>query len=123
MAEIVRGERNDFIETKCVFTFEGRDFEAGGSWIMVNKETGLREGVLYHYEEKGYNNDGVHVTTNHFVGTWDGSIKVHAVRLNSWRSNFGDERSHYYFKWDGIKFYGIQAGDNEIVRCREYKYQ
>lgn len=124
MSTIIEGKHNDFIEKDCCFKHEGTEFCSGGSWLLKRIDTGLRQGVFYHYPENHYNKQGIRTHTNHFIGTWDGSTKVHAVVLNKWRSNFGDERIHFCFKWiDGKKFWGINAGDNCIVRVREYKNQ
>lgn len=118
MSKFVEDKKdNTFIEQECTINFKGKQFTCGGSWLCRNIKTGLREGILYHFpvKENGY--------TNHFIGSWDGSKKVHAVRLNAWKNNFGDERNHFYFIMDGIKFYGISSGDNDIVRVKEYKNQ
>lgn len=120
MAEVIKGNRGDHIEVNCCIEFEGKSFCSGGSWLMRRKDTGLLQGILYLFREFSGENDRF---VNFFVGTWDGSMKVHAVRLNTWKGNFGDERMHFYFKWQGKKFWGISAGDNDIVRCREYKRQ
>lgn len=77
--------------------------------MLRRKDTGLMEGVLYEF-------DG-----GKMLGTWDGSIKVSAFKTNIWRSNWGDKRTHYTFRWNNKRFWGINAGDNQIVRCKEYK--
>lgn len=116
---IIEGKNNDFIEENCIFDFQGKQIKYGGSYLLKRKDNNLREGILYlfttTYEDGRYK--------DFHVGTWDGSKKVHAIRLNSWTSNFGDTRHHFWFIWDKVKFWGINAGDNDIVRCREYKNQ
>jgi len=121
MSTILRGQNNDFIEKDCILNFRGKQFEADGAYLFKRKDNGLREGILYHYPVySGENNRFV----DHFLGIWNGSVKVHAVVMNQWRSNFGDERTHFFFRWtDGKKFWGINAGDNDIVRVKEYKNQ
>jgi len=105
------------IESRCCIIHKGREFCSGGSWMMRRKSSGLMEGVLYHYKTK----DNGRV--RHEVGTWDGDVKVPALLLRRWRSNWGDERQAFAFTWNGRRFWGVNAGDNEIVRCREYKNQ
>ena len=122
MSNLIKGQNNDFIETDCVFNFNNHSFEAGGSYMVKNKKTNLLQGILYLFEEKS-EHPTLGKCTNYFIGTWDGSIKVHAVRTGYWKSNWGDERSSFFFIWDKIKFYGINAGDNDIVRCKQYKNQ
>lgn len=117
MSEMVQGRHGEFVEEKCCIEHEGKEFCAGGAWIMRRKDTGLREGILYLFRERHEH------FVNYFVGTWDGSKKAHAVCLRTWRSNFGDERRSFYFLWEGTKFWGVNAGDNDVVRVREYKNQ
>ena len=120
-SNIVEGERKDFIEQDCCLEVEGKSYYAGGAWLLLNKKTGLREGVLYLHREIKEKCGAKWI--HWFVGTWDGSKRVRALCLNEWRSNFGDTRSHFFFVWDDVRFWGINAGDNDIVRCREYKNQ
>jgi len=119
-SEIINGDNRDFAEQNCCIEMNGKKFCSGGSWIMVNTRTKLREGILYLYRE---NHGEDKRLVRYFVGTWDGSKKVQACSTGYWRSNFGDERRSFSFRWDGIRFHGINAGDNDIVRCREYRRQ
>ena len=113
--------KGQFIETNCCIKHEGKQFCANGAWIAKRKDTGLLEGILYHFPVKQYNKEGVHCATNHFVGTWDGKVKIHAVLLREWRNNMGDIRKHFFFIYNGMKLWGRNAGDNDIVRCKQYK--
>ena len=105
------------IEQDCCI----EQYSSGGSWLLRSKINGLLQGTLYVFPEKIHNKNGEHVATDYFIGTWDGKKKVHAIKTNTWRGNFGDERHHFFFKWEGHEFWGVQAGDNDIVRCRAYK--
>lgn len=124
MSTIIEGQNHDFIEQDCVFEFEGRAFEYGGSYLLKRTDTGLREGILYLYRIQKGNPPEPTGPCQYKIGTWDGSIKVHAVCYRSWQSNFGDERKAFTFHWkDGKRFWGVNAGNNDIVRVKEYKNQ
>jgi hypothetical protein len=105
-----------FIEQDCKIVHEGKTFESGGSWMMQRADTKQYVGILYLY-----------TTTiapgrvTYHVGTWDGSKKVPCSVFSHWRGNFGDKRLALRFHWDGMAFTGIQAGDNQIVRCKQLK--
>jgi hypothetical protein len=121
---IIKDKHNQaFIEKDCEITVQNKVFSSGGAWIMKRKDNNLFEGVLYLYRRKIYNKKNIHTATQYFVGTWDGNKKVQAVKLNEWINNYGDIRQHFYFIWEGVKFWGINYGDNDIVRCKQYKNQ
>lgn len=113
MSEFINGQEGDFIETDCYIEFKGEKlFCNGGSYLVQRKDNKLLQGILYLREDKD---------SFYTVGTWDGSIQVKATCTKTWRSNLGDMRSHFTFKWNNKEFWGINAGDNCLVRCKEYK--
>jgi hypothetical protein len=96
-----------FVETDCTFTFEGRTFESGGSWLIPDKN-GHLVGLLYAYEGEGC------------VGTWHGDKKYPARFGRTWKSNMGDTRQHVVAKIEGRTFSGTYyKSGSDIVRLRE----
>lgn len=99
-----------FIEKDCIFEMDGKSFESGGSWLLVNKKTGLLGGILYAFQKENK------------IGSWNGKLKINAVFGNEWYSNFGDKRQTVKFEYKGKKFTGTyykSAGD--LVRVKEVK--
>ena len=39
MSKTIKGKHNDFIEKDCTFNFEGKSFEAGGSYLLKRKDS------------------------------------------------------------------------------------
>jgi len=109
LSEVIT-EGSAFIETKCCITHKGVSFCSGGSFLVQRKDNGKYEGLLYAYEKTGE------------VGSWDGSIKIKALFLNEWISNFGDTRQIVYFKYQDKLFSRIYfKSGSDIVRAKEVK--
>ena len=119
-SEIIQCSNSLNMIEKSDILLEGKVFEGMGSYIMPNQK-GMLEGILYQTGEikklSQYSNMNIG-----FVGSWDGTFKVKAYYLNSWISNFGDERQAVYFMIKDKPFYGIYYKTNsDIVRIRELK--
>jgi hypothetical protein len=112
VARILRGEdEGTFIEQECVFEHEGRQYEAGGSFIGRHRKSGRLGGLLYVYRTEG--------RPSH-VGSWGGDLKVPARFCREWQSNMGDMRQSVYFEMEDTPFFGVwYKSMNDIVRCRE----
>lgn len=117
MITIINSNHPEFVETDCKIKFQNYEISANGSWLLKNEKTNLLEGMLYLVSKKH------NTTINYFVTTWDNSQQWHAVLMNRWRSNFGDIRQSFFLIINGIKFYGLNAGNNDIVRIKQYKNQ
>lgn len=126
MSDIIKDTQSAaFVENNCKIDFGGREFSAGGSWMLRRKDTGKMEALLYiskkeevYIDTTGHNWGKV---TRLYLGSWDGSLKVQvAYRGSEYRSNFGDIRQSVWFRWNGLYFHGIwYKSGSDIVRARQ----
>ena len=116
MRDVVGADKT-CMEKDCTFSFQGKTFESGGSFIGLNPKTGKHGGIVYAYEKDGQ------------VGNWHGDVKVRATFGKEWRSKLVTPQATYrsvrqsvYFTWNGINFYGVYCKSNgDIIRVREIK--
>jgi hypothetical protein len=111
MRDLVNEQDKTCMEQKCIVEFEGKKFESGGSFIGIDKKTGLHGGIVYGDYHK------------RIVSNWHGDIKVNAMYGNGYSSNMGDSRCHVWFTYKGINFHGIWCGMewSQIIRVKEVK--
>lgn len=120
-SELIQCSTSNAMIEKSNIIHEGKTFEGMGSFLMPNSENGRLEGILYHLGDLKKLNQ-YRDTSLGSVGSWDSSFKVKAYYLNSWISNFGDERQSVYFMIKGKPFYGIYYKTNsDIIRVKELK--
>lgn len=105
-----------FIETDCIFKFEGKSFENGGSFLAINKKTGKLGGILYASPQ-----------TNE-VTSWHGDIRIKAKFGQIFKSNFYgfngyNKRQYCWFTYKGHNFIGINYSiDNQdCISVKEIK--
>lgn len=100
-----------FIDEKCVFKIQDKEFESGGAFIGVRKDTGKLAGIVYANFEK------------RIVQNWHGDKTFPASFGPEWISNMGDKRRAVYFKYEGRRMFGMWCSTDwsEFVRVREIR--
>lgn len=63
------------------------------------------------------------IATRWEIVSWNGELLADTVRLiRKHKSNMGDTRMHFRFLYGNDVWYGLNAGDNDIIRCKRTKY-
>lgn len=57
------------------------------------------------------------------ITDWPGEIKIKPTAVSRGRHNIGKDRYDAWFKLDDEKWYGVNIGDNQILRCKRLKQQ
>ena len=102
-----------FIEATCVFTHEGRSYEAGGAWI-ADCTDGYSRGVVYVKPQRDGHSDGA-------VTDWHGNFLAVAEYGPRFQGPFCRMRC-VSFTFDGVRYYGRYCPDwSDAVRVRSTK--
>lgn len=55
------------------------------------------------------------------ITTWPGTLKIKPTYYRTGRHNIGRTRVDVWFEAAGRKWWGVNIGDNQILRCRTVK--
>lgn len=117
------------IQTGYVFNFDGHGaFAPDGKVEMTKEQIDAHNAKLARIELESMKTTGRAVLYLFHspclsVGTWasEPHQRARVERTSHSRNNWGILRQDVWFKADGAMWWGMNIGDNDIVRCKRIK--